>query len=45
MAVARHRALGDALVFDCGLEHHAIGELIDQVALDPLPRGLALRNW
>jgi hypothetical protein len=44
MAVARHRALGDALVFDCGLEHHAIGELIDRVALDPLPRGLALRE-
>src|SRR5258708_6605974 len=44
MAVARNALLGDALVFDGGLEHHAVGELVDHGALDLLPGGLTLRD-
>ena len=36
-------AFGDALIFHRGLEHHAVGELIDHPALDFLPRRLACR--
>src|SRR5262245_57345068 len=44
MTIAWHAALlRDALVFDRRLEHHAFGELIDEVALDFLPRRLAVR--
>src|SRR5262245_24685296 len=34
---------GDLLVFDRGLENHALGEFIDQTALDLLPRRLVCR--
>src|SRR5215468_10077524 len=44
VTIAWHAALlRDALVFDRRLEHHAFGELIDEVALDFLPRRLAVR--
>src|SRR5690606_12637618 len=35
--------LGDALIFDGGLQHHALVELLDQIALYFLPRRLARR--
>src|ERR1700692_2851777 len=44
VAVARNGLLGDALIFDRGLEHHAVGELVHQGALDLLPRRLAFRE-
>src|SRR5689334_9603671 len=38
VVVARHAlALGNLLVFDGGLQHHAVREIIDQPALDLLP--------
>src|SRR3569623_1027231 len=43
MIVARHEFLGDALILDRRLEHHAVGELIDHAALDLLPRRLMRR--
>src|SRR5262245_61358439 len=44
VTIAWHAALlRDALVFDRRLEHHAFGELIDEVALDFLPRRLTVR--
>src|SRR5262245_37291598 len=44
MTIAWHAALlRDALVLDRGFEHHAFGELIDEVTLDFLPRRLAVR--
>src|SRR5256885_10437870 len=43
MTVPRHAGLlRNALVFDRRLEHHTVGELIDEVALDLLPGRLAL---
>src|SRR5215510_15440856 len=43
MTIAWHAALlRDALVFDRGLEHHAFGELVDEIALDFLPGRLAV---
>src|SRR5262245_19145300 len=43
MTIAWHSALlRDALVFDRGLEHHAFGELVDEIALDLLPGRLAV---
>src|SRR3569623_1268980 len=43
MIVARHELLGDALIFDRRLEHHAVGELVDHAALNLLPRRLVRR--
>src|SRR5271154_5331889 len=44
MIIARHaHRLRQALVSDCGFEHHALVELGHHLALDLLPRGLALR--
>ncbi len=45
MVVARnpHRPC-NLLVLDRRLQHHAFGELVDQVALDLLPRRLVLRD-
>src|SRR5258705_12801652 len=44
MTVPRHTGLlRNALVFDRRLEHHTVGELVDEVALDLLPGRLALR--
>src|ERR1700683_2658477 len=37
MTVARNVLLRDALILDRGLEHHAVGELVDHGALDLLP--------
>src|SRR5262245_10420544 len=44
MTVAGNSAvLGHMLILDGGLEHHAFGKLLDQVALDFLPGRLARR--
>src|ERR1700722_12101642 len=44
MIVARNASrLRDTLILDGGLQHHALIELIDNVALDFLPRRLARR--
>src|SRR3954454_9516991 len=43
VAVAGHRALSNALVFDGRREHHAIGKLIHHAALDLLPGRLTFR--
>src|SRR5215469_3268932 len=41
MVVARYAlGLGDLLVFDGWLQHHAVAQLVDQPALDLLPRRL-----
>src|SRR5262249_61372141 len=37
-------ALRHPLIFHRRLEHHAVGELVDNAALDLLPRGLARRG-
>src|SRR5689334_22935626 len=43
MTVPRHAGLlRDPLVLDRRLEHHTVGELVDEVALDLLPWRLAL---
>src|SRR5882672_86743 len=43
MTVPRHAGLlRHPLVLDRRLQHHTIGELVDEVALDLLPRRLAL---
>src|SRR4249920_1694246 len=34
VVVARHGFLRDALIFNCGLEHHAVAQLIDYAPLD-----------
>ena len=39
--VARDAFLRDALIFDCRLEHHAVGKLVDHGALNFLPWCLA----
>src|SRR5512134_3902254 len=45
VVVARNAlALGDLLVLDRRLQHHAVGELVDDAALDLLPRRLVLRK-
>src|SRR5713101_9552807 len=44
MIVPRHEFLRHALVFDGWTQHHAVGELFDQLALDLLPRCLARRE-
>ena len=45
VVVARDaHGLGDVLVFDRRLQHHALGELVDHAALDLLPGRLALRD-
>src|SRR5262245_48838208 len=44
VVVARHAlALGNLLIFDGGLQHHAVREIIDQPALDLLPGRLVRR--
>ena len=43
MIVARRTGLRDAPEFDRGLEHHAVGKLLDHAALDFLPWRLAWR--
>lgn len=37
--------LGDALIFDGGLEDHAVAQLVDDAALDLLPGSLAFRDF
>src|SRR5678815_3971296 len=37
--------LGDLLVLDRGLQHHALGELVDDPALDLLPGRLVSREF
>src|SRR5262245_36558093 len=45
MVVARDTlGLGDPLVLDRRLEHHALGELVDEPALDLLPGRLMARE-
>src|SRR3989442_5110789 len=43
VVVPWHARLRDAKVFHGGPEHHALGELLDHVALYLLPRSLARR--
>ena len=44
VVVARHPfALGNLLVFDGGLQHHAVRKIIDEPALDLLPGRLVRR--
>src|SRR5262249_58212331 len=44
VVVARHAlALGNLLIFDGGLQHHAVREIIDHPALDLLPWRLVRR--
>jgi len=43
--VSRRVPLGDGLVFDGRLEHHAFVKLRHHVTLDFLPRRLMLGNW
>ena len=44
MIVAGHAlGAGDVLIFDGGLEHHAFGKLVNDAALDFLPRRLVGR--
>src|SRR5262249_28786357 len=42
--VPRHALLRDPLISDRRREHHAVAELLDQPALDLLPRRLARRE-
>ena len=38
MIVAWHACLCDPVVLDCGREDHTVGQLLDHLALDLLPR-------